>query len=85
MLLENCCVRRSCWVTYIIAERNKSFAGVVGIKSECLVEASLLVGAGVLGGDQLKVWQLQLVKCLLVAHLREQVLKVLGIVIGDLS
>ena len=57
--------------TYIIAERDKAFAGVVGIKSECLIKTSLLVGAGILRSDQIEIGQLKLIDRLLVAHLRE--------------
>ena len=69
--------------TYIVAEGDEVFAHVVGEERQCLVEASILVHTCVLSRDQRKIWQLELVKSILVAHSSENILKtVLQIVLN---
>ena len=56
-------------MTYIIAERNQVLARVISEESQGLVQTSVLVGAGVLGRDQVLVRQLQLVESTFFTHL----------------
>ena len=56
-------------VTYIIAERDQVLARVISEESQGLVQTSVLVGAGVLGRDQVLVRQLQLIESTFFTHL----------------
>lgn len=67
--------------TYIVAERNEVDALVVSEESQSLVQTPILVGARVLRRDQVEIGHLELVESIVIAHLREEVLQVLGSVV----
>ena len=71
--------------TYIVAEGDEVFAGVISEESEGLVEASLSIQAGVLAGQQGEIRQLELIQSALIAHRGEHVLKSLLLCVFDLD
>ena len=60
--------------TYIVAEGDEVFAGIIGEESQRLVEASISIQAGVLAGKQGEIRQLELIESVLIAHSGEHVL-----------